>query len=776
MTGNSFQQLRARGFPNLLPIIPHDATISSYSKALQGREDALGKIPGKRVSDGWVGLAGWESHQASDEDLAEWDRDGAGIGMRCTGVVAVDIDVTEPALVQLIRREAIMHLGFAPARTGNAPKVLLLFRTLDEDLPTKRVLSFLDYRGERQAIELLGARQQFVVEGVHPKTEKPYTWDEDLAELGHAGLPAVSLDDLEAFLGGCWEVLTVFDCEALQTSNTGGYEDRDPQSLKAPDLDVLAETVRAMPNGEGNGYQQLTTMAHAIHAAAYDDRERGLEILLEWSSRWPHDDDPDETARIYWSVHGSSIGAAWLYDEARHAGVDTASADFGPVAANDEAIAATQDDPRDGSWWSQYCYVNGIERFIDKRRGLWLNKSQFNDLHAAPDAKKKPAQIFLDHRRPYSFADLTDYRPGEPGGVYTDLITDRRLYNTWRPGPAHSGEWAQGPASDAAVAMWLTLLKHIIPDPKERAMFQDWLAHILQFPGIKPSWHPLLGSAVHGLGKDSLIAPIVQGLGPNARTIQTKDLESEWTFWAQDVQLVVVSELHSERRATMNKLKSVMAAPPDTIQINIKGIPQFEVRNTFGMIMFSNDGDAVAIERGDRRFAVIYSEGQPLDQSFYADYHAWLADGGAAAVCRYLMARDISGFDAKSRAPDTAAKQAMREAAMSQLESLLCIGIEDGNGPFGKDLVTLNEVQAWLQLQLRQMPSPHKLAAMLKLVGCHPLGRARIGAERERLYACRRAEMYAALSAPKVRNLLIEQREKDSGAEADFSESDSEKR
>lgn len=770
MPGDSFQRLQASGFRHLLPIIPHDATISSYSNALQGREDALGKIPGKRVSDGWVGLAGWEAYEATDDDLAEWAESGAGVGMRCSGVVAVDIDVTDPALVRIIRKEAITWLGFAPARTGNAPKVLLLFRTAEEDLPTKRVLSFLDYNGERQAIELLGARQQFVVHGVHPKTGQPYRWDEDPAEVGRDDLPAVSLEDLTAFLEACQETLEVFDCEAMQTHMGRGYEDKAPEALQAPDLDVLAETVRDMPNGEGNGYQELATMAHAIRAAAIGDPEKGLEILLEWSGRWPHDDDPEETARIYWSVHGSSIGAQWIYDEARRAGVDTVAADFGPVAANDE-VAAEQ-DPQDGTWYSKYCYVNGLGRFIDRDKGLWLTKEMFNDVHAMPDSKKKPAQLFLDHRRPYSFADLTDYLPGQPGGVYTDPATGRRLYNTWRPGPAHSGEWANGAADDMSVRLWLRLAEHIIPDPRERAVFFDWSAHLLQCPGVKPSFHPLLGSAVHGLGKDSLVAPIVQGLGPNARTIQTTDLESEWTFWAQDVQLVVVSELHSERRSTMNKLKSVMASPPETIGINIKGIPQFEVRNTFGMIMFSNNPDAVAIEPNDRRFVVIYSENKPLEQEFYTRYHTWLENGGAAAVCRWLLARDISAFDAKGRAPDTSAKQAMREATMSQLESLLCVGIEDGRGPFRRDLVTLAEVQTWLQPQMRQPPTPHKLVATLKLVGCLPLGRARIGEERERLYACRRTATYAAMKPASARNLLIDQREADSGAVVDFSERD----
>ncbi len=775
-TQGSFQRLHAGGFSALLPIIPHDAPISPQSKALQGREAMLGKIPGRRLADGWCGFAGWERYEASEDDLAEWEADGAGVGLRCTGVVAVDIDVVRADLVRLVRLEAIEHLGFAPARTGNAPKVLLLFR-VEEDLPTKRRLSFRDWTGQQHAIELLGARQQFVVQGVHPTTGQPYRWDEDPAEVGRAGLPGVTLEDLEAFLDGCRSVLEALDCEDLAVTQGHGQDERASARLRAGDLDLLEETVRAIPNTEDTPRETMVAMAHAIKAACDDDPHRGRDIFAEWCRRYPAGQQDGEVDHVYWSAHVGSTGAPWLFDQARAAGVDTAAADFGPVeAANDDAgpLVVTDSDLDTGTIWDDYVYINKTKRFRNLKNGMELDKEQMRDKFRTADSKKSAADEFLEHRRPHSFADETWYAPGSQWRVWREPKKNgKTLANTWRPGPAHSGQWDRGRVDDEGVRLWLRLVEQIAPDEAQREHLMDWFAHLIQRPGVKPSHHPLIGSTHHGLGKDSALAPLVQGLAHNARTIQATDLESEWSWWAEDVQLVVVAELHSfERRAVMNKMKNLMAAPPETITINRKGVAQYDVPNLFGMVLFTNNADAAALEQGDRRFFVIWSALPPLEQAFYVQYHQWLAAGGAADVISWLKQRDIRRFDAKARAPDTEAKEAMRQAALGQVDGLLVAGIEDEQGPFARDLVTMNEVQAWLKTQVRAMPGPHKLAVMLQQSGCLSLGRARIGEVRERLYACRRTAMYERLPPAKVRNLLIEQRERTSGAAADFGEVD----
>ena len=101
-----FTDLAAAGFRHVMPVIPPGATISEYSKTLHGREDVLGKNPGRLVSDGWVGLYGWQKLEPTAEQLAEWDRDewaeGGSLGMRCHDVVAIDIDVTNAMWGDLI--------------------------------------------------------------------------------------------------------------------------------------------------------------------------------------------------------------------------------------------------------------------------------------------------------------------------------------------------------------------------------------------------------------------------------------------------------------------------------------------------------------------------------------------------------------------------------------------------------------------------------------------------------------------------------------------------
>src|SRR5699024_9171244 len=109
----------------------------------------------------------------------------------------------------------------------------------------------------------------------------------------------------------------------------------------------------------------------------------------------------------------------------------------------------------------------------------------------------------------------------------------------------------------------------------ERSLFINWLASLIQRPGQKPNWHLVFGSTVHGVGKDSLIQPLTRGLGSNFSTIGTEDIEGQWTGWAENKQLVIVSEISTfERRSVAAKMKSYLAAPPEWITINRKNVPQ----------------------------------------------------------------------------------------------------------------------------------------------------------------------------------------------------------
>ncbi|MCF8495216.1 MAG: bifunctional DNA primase/polymerase [Alphaproteobacteria bacterium] len=168
-----FQKLVANGYLEyMIPIAPPDAKIL-HGSALR----APGKMPGKYLSQkkAWCGFPRWQDHVTTLADIAEWATwPNVGIGIRTGRLIGIDIDILHPDLAAGVALDFQMEFGFAPCRTGCAPKKLLLYR-LDGEPCQKAILDFQgNYSGR---IEVLGAGNQFVAFGTHPYTCQPYKWD-----------------------------------------------------------------------------------------------------------------------------------------------------------------------------------------------------------------------------------------------------------------------------------------------------------------------------------------------------------------------------------------------------------------------------------------------------------------------------------------------------------------------------------------------------------------------------------------------------------------------
>ena len=85
-------------------------------------------------------------------------------------------------ILEFIKR-VYRAFGNPPMRIGNAPKIALLFRTEE---PFKTVVSnqYIDSKGRRAQLEILGNKRQFVAFAIHPDTKKPYKWSTGVPEYG----------------------------------------------------------------------------------------------------------------------------------------------------------------------------------------------------------------------------------------------------------------------------------------------------------------------------------------------------------------------------------------------------------------------------------------------------------------------------------------------------------------------------------------------------------------------------------------------------------------
>jgi hypothetical protein len=133
-------------------------------------------------------LKGWQDKLESNADEIElWGKTYAyaqSTGILTSLTPALDIDLRNPEAAAAVENLVREHLGDREGvflvRIGNAPKRAILFQT---DKPFKKIqVSLTAPDGSTdQKIEFLGDGQQIVAFGIHPTTNRPYSW--------HGGVP-----------------------------------------------------------------------------------------------------------------------------------------------------------------------------------------------------------------------------------------------------------------------------------------------------------------------------------------------------------------------------------------------------------------------------------------------------------------------------------------------------------------------------------------------------------------------------------------------------------
>jgi hypothetical protein len=776
------EQLHRLGFSRLCSIIPPNAELSHNSHIDPSQ---CGKIPGRRKPSGvWAGYD-WINTIPELNNVLAWDRAGAGIGIVCgvgdVPVIGLDIDVTDQALADLIVDIADRTLGFAPTRIGRSPKAMLVYQLDLLSAPvTWRKVKF-NFDGAEHLVEVRGKGQQFVAAGVHPATGEPYYWDTDLTGKGGADkLPAISVEDIDKFFDTLVTEIENRGGSVASLSAGAGGQDRsgvDQKQLATTDLDWADKIVKALPNGEDDypTRDDYIRVGCAIKAMYAEDEKRGLAAFDGWCKRWAGGQNDDDVILADWSRMKPpfEVGARWLAEQARmRGGFNDAEQLFEP-SPHSQAKPREVETPEDNEaeFWSRYVYVENIKRFADMTTGALLDKEQFNDrwlgrVGSAASGMNSAAGIYMQFASRRVVAGVT-YRPmsgqfiDEPGG---------KMLNIWKPGLAHglNGEnWYKYKASDADVKPWLDLVARLVPDPVERGHLLNWMAWQIQKPGQKCNWHPLMWG-MPGIGKDTLFVPIVRGLGDNAAIIKADALSSNWTDWYEGKSLIVVEEINSfERRSVADKIKPMLTDPPAKLPLAKRFTNAYSVPNIANFVAFSNHADAQAIETGDRRWIVLHAAVKKT--SFAADYfeqfYGWLDLGGDMMVCGWLGARDLSEFKAKGDAPQTEAKHAMRKASLGVVESVLVSAVEDQDGIFERDLLTMREIEEYVRQRSGGglKIGPHKLGQIMKeVVGGERIGRVRVDGKLERIWSVRRADMYAGLAKePKKLGSLYEKQRRD---------------
>lgn len=250
------------------------------------------------------------------------------------------------------------------------------------------------------------------------------------------------------------------------------------------------------------------------------------------------------------------------------------------------------------------------------------------------------------------------YAPGE------SLFTECNSFNQWRG-------WGTEPVK-GSVEPWLKLTQFIFSSTEKGILdwFYDWCAYPVQNPGVKMFTAVVIHGTAQGTGKTLVGYTLGRVYGDNFKEITDEDLEE--SYWAENKQFILGDEITGkDNRQYMNTLKRLITK--ETIDINIKFIPQFQLPNRMNFMFTSQHGDSFFLEDKDRRFMVIEVTEDPLPEAFYINYDRWYKrEGGDAALHDWLLRRKISpSFNPMAPAPRTMAKERMIAATKSEAGSWL---------------------------------------------------------------------------------------------------------
>ena len=347
-----------------------------------------------------------------------------------------------------------------------------------------------------------------------------------------------------------------------------------------------------------------------------------------------------------------------------------------------------------GDWYKRFVYVQADDGYFDIVARREISRSTFNALFRHISCKsmhtgrRVEASVAFDegrHKHNGQAVIAVTYAAGDG-----DILTrDGDLYaNRWRDARPDVSGWAGGD-----ISRWLDHCRLLVPEERELNHIWDYMAFKLQHPEIKIN-HAILHGGDEGCGKDSLYAPWIWAVcGPNLANRGIVDIDSITSQWGYHLEseILILNELKepeaAARRALANKLKPIIAAPPEMLSINRKGLSPYNMANRLCVLAFSNDAVPISLAAQDRRWFCVWSAAPRMSAEAASSLWDWYHKGGFQMIAAWLHARDVSQFNPAATPMETEFKGTMIDNGRSVAESFIVDEIVNKRGDFAKGIV-----------------------------------------------------------------------------------------
>lgn len=335
-------------------------------------------------------------------------------------------------------------------------------------------------------------------------------------------------------------------------------------------------------------------------------------------------------------------------------------------------------------------FVTGIERVVDVSNMHFIKMQVFNTLHKAKLEVGDPLAELVNEKI-IKKCHETINAPGEKMFFKEEGINFLNTYQTVKIKP-----------KPGDVSPMLEHIAFVLESQYEQNIILDFIAYIVQNPGKKIRWMPIIKGG-KGIGKtmiaEDIIWPVLGRKNVGATDAKSVYDDPKDQSWKINSQLVVFNEMDCKRDRVKftDDMKTFITDKYISARQMYKGSDTF--KNRTNALGFTNAENALVITEDERRFCMMESLARPQEASYYDGLGRWLSDErNQASMLHHFKTRDLSEFT-PNRVPETEYTKAIKEESKSWLSELLEISLIEEVWPFGIDVMTFKNIENFISLR-----------------------------------------------------------------------------